>query len=127
MKYLRLKTQLKHGGCWQQNANKSLFSAKNTGNSAKRRRRMQTALTYFAARRRQLITVCVLSLLLVMSRQMTVTHQYSRSCRRLERNNGWFSTVWSTYSAKRFKKTFCHVKLLSSSFPKSDMSSIETP
>ena len=37
---------------------------------------------------------------------MTVTHQYSRSCRRLERNNGWFSTVWSTYSTKRFKKTF---------------------
>ena len=72
---------------------RAFFSAKNTGNSAKRRRRIQTALTYFAARRRQLITVCVLSLLLVVSRRMTVTHQYSRSCRRLERNNGWFSTV----------------------------------
>ena len=51
-------------------------------------------------------TVCALSLLLVVSRRMTVTHQYSRSCRRLERNNGWFSTVWSRYSTKRFKKTF---------------------
>jgi len=85
---------------------RAFFSAKNTGNSAKRRRRIQTALTYFAARRRQLITVCVLSLLLVVSRRMTVTHQYSRSCRRLEINNGWFSMVWSTYSTKRFKKTF---------------------
>ena len=85
---------------------RAFFSAKNTGNSAKRRRRIQTALTYFAARSRHLITVCVLSLLLVVSRRMTVTHQYSRSCRRLERNNGWFSTVWSTYSTKRFKKTF---------------------
>ena len=35
-----------------------------------------------------------------------MTHQYSRSCRRLERNNGWSNTVWSTYSAKRFKKKF---------------------
>ena len=67
---------------------------------------MQTALTYFAARRRQLITVCVLSLLLVVSPRMTMTHQYSRSCRRLERNNGWSSTVWSTYSAKRLMKPF---------------------
>ena len=38
---------------------------------------MQTALTYFAARRRQLITVCVLSLLLVVSPRMTMTHQYT--------------------------------------------------
>ena len=83
---------------------RAFFSAKNTGNSAKSR--IQTALTYFAARRRQLITVCVLPLLLVVSRRMTVTHQYSRSCRRLERNNGWFSTVWSTVSTKQFKKTF---------------------
>lgn len=29
-----------------------------------------------------------------------------RSCRRLERNNRWFNTVWSSCSAKCFKKKF---------------------
>ena len=107
---------------------RAFFLRKILENSAKRRRRrMETALTYFAARRRQLITLCVLSLLLVVFRGMTVTHQYSRSCSRLERNNGWFSTVWSTYSAKRFRKYFeCQVKLLGWSFPESDMSSRKT-
>lgn len=75
-------------------------------NSAKRRRRMQTVLAYFVARRRQLITICALSLLLVMPNRVVAMRKYSRSCRRLERNNGWFNTVWSSYSAKRFKKTF---------------------
>ena len=30
----------------------------------------------------------------------------SRSCRRFQRNVGWFTNVWSTYSEKRFKETF---------------------
>lgn len=67
---------------------------------------MQTVLNYLVGRRRQVINVCVLTLLLVMSRGIAVTHKYNRSCRRLERNNGWFNLVWSTYSDERFKKTF---------------------
>ena len=30
----------------------------------------------------------------------------SRSCRRLQRNQGWFQHVWNTYSDPRFRKTF---------------------
>ena len=30
----------------------------------------------------------------------------SRSCHRFQRNVGWFTNVWSTYSKKQFKETF---------------------
>ena len=40
-------------------------------------------------------------LVLVTSRGIAVTNKYKRSCRRLERNNGWFNLVWSTYSEQR--------------------------
>ena len=30
----------------------------------------------------------------------------SQSCHRFQRNVGWFTNVWSTYSEKRFKETF---------------------
>ena len=75
-------------------------------NSANRRRMLRNALIYLTTKRRQLINVCKLSLLLVTSRGIAVTNKYKRSCRRLERNNGWFNLVWSTYSEQRFKKTF---------------------
>ena len=75
-------------------------------NSANRRRMLRNALIYVTTKRRQLINVCILSLLLVTSRGIAVTNKYKRSCRRLERNNGWFNLVWSTYSEQRFKKTF---------------------
>ena len=39
---------------------------------------MQTVLAYFAARRRQMITVCALSLLLVMHHRVVATLQYNR-------------------------------------------------
>ena len=75
-------------------------------NSANRRRMLRNALIYLTTKRRQLIIVCILSLLLVTSRGIAVTNKYKRSCRRLERNNGWFNLVWSTYSEQCFKKTF---------------------
>ena len=75
-------------------------------NSANRRRMLRNALIYLTTKRRQLINVCILSLLLVTSRGIALTNKYKRSCRRLERNNGWFNLVWSTYSEQRFKKTF---------------------
>ena len=40
---------------------------------------MQTVLAYFAARRRQMITVCALSLLLVMHHRVVATRQYNRN------------------------------------------------
>ena len=38
---------------------------------------MQTALAYFAARRRQVITICALTLLLVMHHRVVAKRQYS--------------------------------------------------
>ena len=29
-----------------------------------------------------------------------------RSCRRFDRNHGWWELIWNTYSEARFKKTF---------------------
>ena len=40
---------------------------------------MQTALAYFAARRRQVITICALTLLLVMHHRVVAKRQYSRN------------------------------------------------
>ena len=67
-------------------------------NSANRRRVLRNASIYLNTKIRQLINVC---LLLITSRGIAVTNKYKRSCRRLERNNGWVNLVWSTYSEQR--------------------------
>lgn len=72
--------------------------------SASRRKRMQITLNYLVSRRKRLLNVCFLSLVLVMTRANIAVTQ-NRSCRRLQRNTGWFDLVWSHYSDKRFKKT----------------------
>ena len=64
---------------------------------------MQNVLSYVVARRRLLTNVCLLTLLLLLSRRNATC---TRSCRRLGRNLGWFNLVWTTYSDERFKKTF---------------------
>ena len=56
-------------------------------------------------RRQFMMNICVIGLLLSVSRK-SATPVYNRSCRRLPRNMGWFNLVWSTYSDERFKKTF---------------------
>ena len=35
-----------------------------------------------------------------------IKHYFLRSCRRLDRNGGWFDTLWANYSEKQFKKAF---------------------
>ena len=67
---------------------------------------MHTALHLMLTRRQQLLNVCFLTLLLLFSRLENATPKYTRSCRRLGRNMGWFNCVWNTYSEERFKKTF---------------------
>lgn len=66
---------------------------------------MQTLFHYMVTRRRQLVNVCLVTVLLLLS-QENVSSEYSRSCRRFGRNMGWFNCVWNTYSEERFKKTF---------------------
>ena len=72
--------------------------------SSSRRKRMQIALNYLVSRRKRLLNVCFLSIILLMTRANIAVTQ-NRSCRRLQRNAGWFDLVWSNYSDKRFKKT----------------------
>ena len=51
------------------------------------------------------MNVALLLLLLVSQRNNTVPRPI-RSCRRLNRNTGWWDKLWNTYSEARFKKTF---------------------
>ena len=67
---------------------------------------MQTLLNHILARRKKPINVCFITLLLLLSRAENATPKYTRSCRRLGRNTGWFICFWNTYSEERFNKTF---------------------
>ena len=66
---------------------------------------MQTLFHYMVTRRRQLVNVCLVSVLLLLSPE-NASPEYSRSCRCIWRNMGWSYCVWNTYSEERFKKTF---------------------
>ena len=70
----------------------------------KRRLALHTALRKVYQRRQLLLRVACLTVLLLANNKGAEV--LSRSCRRLQRNFGWFTNVWSTYSEKRFKKTF---------------------
>ena len=82
-----------------------LFLLKIIRVNRRRRLRMQLALNHLLSRRRRLMSVCCLLLLLLMSQRNAVSVTHPRSCRRLNRNSGWWHEVWSTYSDRRFKKT----------------------
>ena len=53
-------------------------------------------------KRKLLLIIFILTTLLISAEKAVAV----RSCRRLQRNNGWFDHVWNTYSETRFKKTF---------------------
>ena len=55
-------------------------------------------------RRQLLLRVACLTVLLLANNNGAAL--LSRSCRRFQRNVGWFTNVWYTYSEKRFKETF---------------------
>lgn len=58
-------------------------------------------------RQHTLLTVLALtSLIMCSSTKIATTMPRIRSCRRKLRRNGWWESVWNTYSDKRFKKTF---------------------
>ena len=66
---------------------------------------MQLALNNLAARRKRFLNLAFLLVLLISQRNITVPRPV-RSCRRLQRNTGWWENVCNTYSDARFKKTF---------------------
>ena len=89
------------------NTNEELFFLANAIKEGRRRRlKMQIALNNLTARRRNLLNLACLLLLLISQRNIAVVPRPVRSCRRLNRNTGWWQTVLNTYSAARFKKTF---------------------
>ena len=69
-----------------------------------RRTLLLTSLASAIRRRRQLLNLCLTALLLLLNASKNRTTV--RSCRRLQRNGGWWDLVWSTYTDARFKKTF---------------------
>ena len=76
-------------------------------NSRRPRLMMQLTVHYLFARRRLLLSVCLISLLMLLSQRRVITQlPRCRSCQRLVRNTGWWENVWNNYSEARFKKTF---------------------
>ena len=76
-------------------------------NSRRPRLMMQLTVHDLFARRRRLLSVCLISLLMLLSQRRVITQlPRRRSCRRLVRNIGWWENVWNNYSEARFKKTF---------------------
>ena len=68
---------------------------------------IQLTVHYLFARRRRLLSVCLISLLMLLSQRRVITQlPRRRSCRRLVRSTGWWENVWNNYSEARFKKTF---------------------
>ena len=53
---------------------------------------------------RSMINACLLSAMLLFA-QHNSRQTVTRSCRRLERNYGWWEMVWNTYDDDCFKKT----------------------
>ena len=86
-------------------ANKAGILRKIIQGNRRRRRLLEGALSYAMLRRRTLLKTCLISVLLLASRQ-NASPIYRRSCRRLPRNIGWWDLVWRTYSEQRFVKTF---------------------
>ena len=83
---------------------KSLIGAR------RRRQNMQAMMINLMNRRRcRLLRILFLLQLILTGLQQAVAvpiRPRIRSCRRLQRNTGWWNLVWTVYSEKRFKKTF---------------------
>ena len=84
---------------------KQLFLLKMLQNSRRRRSSMQKLILLLQSRRQLLVRLAFVTALLVFSRDNTTT-LHSRTCRRLQRNNGWMEQALNNYSDARFKRTF---------------------
>ncbi len=86
-------------------ANKFVLLKSILSRARQRRKKIESALYVLTNRRQQLLKISfVIALLLLSGRNSAAP--IIRSCRRLERNTGWWSLVWQTYSDARFKKAF---------------------
>ena len=69
-----------------------------------RRRKMLQHGVALILKHRSMINACLLSAMLLFA-QHNSRQTVTRSCRRLERNYGWWEMVWNTYDDDCFKKT----------------------
>ena len=72
----------------------------------KRRKMAQSIIHILLVKRMRLIKIAMLLVILVTNEKYVVPRPRPRSCRRLQRNTGWWDLIWQTYSNSRFKKTF---------------------
>ena len=86
------------------NVNKFVLFKSILSRARQRRKKVEAALHVLINRRQQILKVSFVVALLLSGRNSTVSTL--RSCRRLQRNSGWWNLVWETYSDSRFKKAF---------------------
>ena len=69
----------------------------------RRRRMLQYGIASILFHRCLMLRACLFAAILAFASN---NPRAERSCRRLERNSGWWELVWNTYNDERFKKTF---------------------
>ena len=87
-----------------------VIALKNLSQRNRQRRKLLLASIALAIlRRRRLVTLCMTALLWMLNafRNKPVL----RSCRRLQRNGGWWNGVWNTYTDVRFMMHFIVEKI----------------
>ena len=67
------------------------------------RRMLQYGVASILFHRRLMLRTCLFTAILAFASN---DPRAEWSCRRLERNSGWWELVWNTYDDERFKKTF---------------------
>ena len=72
-------------------------------NNRRRRMYLLNIMSFLATRKKMLLHIYFLVAQLIQS--VGSSKPGHRSCRRCNRNTGWWSTVWHTYSDSRLKKT----------------------
>ena len=87
------------------NVNKFVLFESILYQARQRRQKIESALHVLINRRQQILKVSLIAALLLSGRNSR-TVPTLRSCRRLQRNFGWWNLVWETYSDPRFKKAF---------------------
>ena len=83
-------------------------------NERRRRRNIQQCIiALMTVRRKLIIKTCLMALAIVTNTinniaqvQLKAQNRAPRSCRKHNRNHGWWDAVWNNYSEARFKESF---------------------
>ncbi len=72
---------------------------------ARRRRKIAESIIQVLAIKRMLLIKSAMFLFILVTAEKCLRPRL-HSCRRLQRNTGWWDLIWASYSESRFKKTF---------------------